>query len=751
MKSHASMNRIYRLVWNQALGVLVAVAENAKGRGKSSSSRGLVAGALALTGGLFLAPFAQAGPTGGQVSAGAGTIVQSGVSTTINQSSQNLAINWQGFSIAANESVRFNQPNAASVALNRVVGQDPSQILGTLSANGQVFVLNPNGVLFGASAQVSVGGLVASTLALSDADLMANSYTFNSSGASAGRSVTNQGSLSAAQGGYIALLAPEVRNEGVIVAQRGTALLAAGDKVTLKLDNGSLLSYTIDQGAINALADNQQLVQADGGQVLMSAKAANALTTAVVNNSGIVQAQTVQNVGGVIRLLGDMETGSVNVGGTLDASAPAGGNGGLVETSAAHVKVASDAKVTTLAAHGLNGTWLIDPVDFTIAASGGDMTGAVLSSNLAGGDIIIQSSSGTIGGTAGAVNVNDAVSWAANKLTLNAQGNININAAMTATGGASLALQFGQGAIASGNRSSVVFGTAGVVSLPASSTNFSTTQGSDGVAVAYTVITSLGQAGSTTTTDLQGMAGNLAGNYVLGADIDASATAAWNSTYGSYAGFAPVGSSYTNGNRFLGIFDGLGHSISNLTVNQPNTNYVGMFGNTGYESQIRNVSLINANVSGGWIVGALVGGGYGTITNAHSSGTVTGNGSYIGGLAGLNGGSLSNSSSTATVNATGGTWTYDVGGLVGLNDSPISNSHASGVVNASGYNAGGLVGNNYGTVSNSYVNGGSVSAYQGGGGLVGNNGGTVSNSHYDIDAVSINGATGTVSASSISG
>src|SRR5665647_2832176 len=98
MKSHASMNRIYRLVWNHTLGVMVAVAENAKGRGKSSTSRGLVAGAVALTGGLFLAPFAQAGPTGGQVSAGSGTIAQVGLNTTINQSSQNLAINWQGFS-----------------------------------------------------------------------------------------------------------------------------------------------------------------------------------------------------------------------------------------------------------------------------------------------------------------------------------------------------------------------------------------------------------------------------------------------------------------------------------------------------------------------------------------------------------------------------------------------------------------------------------------------------------------------------
>ena len=352
MKSHASMNRIYRLVWNQALGVMVAVAENAKGRGKSSTSRGLVAGAVALTGSLFLAPFAQAGPTGGQVSAGAGTIAQVGLNTTINQTSANLAINWQDFSIAANEAVRFNQPSATAVALNRVIGQNPSQILGSLSANGQVFVINPNGVLFGTGAQVNVGGLVASTLGLSDADLAAGRYTFSSYSGKADAGVVNKGALTAAQGGYIALLAPEVRNEGVISATLGTGLLAAGNKVTLNLNSGSLLSYNVDQGAVRALVDNKQLIQADGGQVFMSAKAANALSTAVVNNTGIVQARTVQNVGGVIMLMGDMASGTVNVGGTLDASAPTGGHGGFIETSAAHVKIASDTRITTQAVSG---------------------------------------------------------------------------------------------------------------------------------------------------------------------------------------------------------------------------------------------------------------------------------------------------------------------------------------------------------------------------------------------------------------
>ncbi|MDD4963693.1 MAG: filamentous hemagglutinin N-terminal domain-containing protein [Gallionella sp.] len=327
MKRHASMNRVYRLIWSQVLNTWVCCAENAKGHGKSISGRKLIAAALALMGGVFLTPLAMAGPVGGQVSAGAGTIAQTGVNTTITQSTQNLAINWQDFSIAANESVRFIQPSTMSVALNRVIGQNPSQILGSLNANGQVFVLNPNGVLFGSSAQVNVGGLVASTLNLSDADLMAGNYSFGTPSPASGRgAVVNQGHLTAAPGGYIALLAPEVRNEGVISATLGTALLAAGDKVTLNLNNGSLLSYSIDQGALQALADNKQLIQADGGRVFMSAKAANTLASAVVNNTGIIQARTIQNVGGVIKLMGDMQVGAVIQTGTLNASGSTGGS-----------------------------------------------------------------------------------------------------------------------------------------------------------------------------------------------------------------------------------------------------------------------------------------------------------------------------------------------------------------------------------------------------------------------------------------
>ena len=508
------MNHIYRLVFNRSTGVMTAVAENAKGRGKSVSGRKLVAAALALVAPFALAPAAlHAAPIGGQVSSGTGAITSSANKTTINQTSQNLAINWQSFGVAANEAVNFVQPNAAAIALNRVTGQNPSAILGSINANGQVFILNPNGVLFGAGSQVNVGGLVATTLKLSDADFMAGTISFASTlPAGAGQQVVNQGTLTAAQSGYIALLAPEVRNEGVVSAMRGTALLAAGDKVTLKLNNGSLLSYSIDQGSLNALADNKQLIQADGGQVFMSASAANTLSTAVVNNTGIIQAHTVQNVAGVIKLIGDIRVGTVNVGGTLDASSstPAlpGQERGFIETSAAHVHIADNAHITTASANGLSGTWLIDPEDFSIAAAGGDMTGAALSNSLLTTDVTILSSAGTVsvatGLGLGDIKVNDPVTWSANKLTLNAQNNININANLNGSGTASLALQYGQGAVAAGNTSNYFLNSGAQVNLPAGE-NFSTLQGSDGLGKIYTVITTLGAVGSVTGTDLQGM------------------------------------------------------------------------------------------------------------------------------------------------------------------------------------------------------------------------------------------------------
>ena len=432
------MNRIYRLIWSDKSGTFVAVAEIVKSGKKSSGGSVVGSGGsrfalkgLAVSLMLAFASNAYALPNGGSVTAGGAIITSTGTSTTISQSTANAAINWQSFSIGQGEAVQFVQPNSSSITLNRVLGPDPSSILGNLSANGKVFLLNPNGILFGQGAQVNVGGLVATTLNLSDSDFMAGRYQFSGAGSGA---ILNQGSINA-DGGYVALLGAQVSNEGVISARLGTVALAAGKAITLDLAGDELLNVTVNQGAVNALVQNGGLIQADGGQVLLTAMAAGSLLQSAVNNTGVIQAQSIENHNGTIKLMGDMQSGTVNVGGTLDASAPNGGDGGFIETSAAHVKIANGTIINTQSAQGKAGTWLIDPFDFTIGdAIGDDITPADLATALAG-NVIISSNDGD-SGVDGDINVNNDVTWgAATTLTLNAVRNVNLNANITATTG----------------------------------------------------------------------------------------------------------------------------------------------------------------------------------------------------------------------------------------------------------------------------------------------------------------------------
>ena len=184
-------------------------------------------------------------PTGAELKAGAASVQQSSAtSLSVTQTSNRAILNWQSFGIAANESVNFVQPGASAVILNRVVGNDPSAIFGRLTANGHVFLTNPNGVLFARGASVDVGGLVASTLAITNDNFMAGRYLFENPGAS-GR-VENFGQLVARDGGSIALIGPQVANGGTISARLGTAVLAAGDRVTLDFAGDGLLQVRVD-------------------------------------------------------------------------------------------------------------------------------------------------------------------------------------------------------------------------------------------------------------------------------------------------------------------------------------------------------------------------------------------------------------------------------------------------------------------------------------------------------------------------
>ena len=437
------MNAIYTSIWNQNTGTYVAASENAKFAGKTASRRTGVravfslfkSNALAVLLTLSFGGSAFAIPVGGVVTAGAAGIKNGAANTLITQTTQNAAIHWLSFNIGAGESVKFLQPSSNSVILNRVSGSDPSNIFGSLSANGQVFLVNPNGILFGKGAQVNVGALVASALSIKDQDFMAGQYRFGGSGDGA---VVNQGHLFAQPGGYVALLGANVRNDGVIVATLGTVALAGGSGITLDLAGDGLLNLAVNQGALHALVANGGLIQADGGSVLLSARSAGGLLPSAVNNTGVIQAQTLVNRKGQILLLGDMQDGTVNVSGTLDASAPKSGDGGFIETSAARVMVAEKSVVTTRSAQGKSGTWLIDPNDFTVAA-GADISGAALSSSLETTSVTLLSSAGTTG-VNGDVNVNEAVTWTApTTLSLTALRDVNIAAAVTGTNGSLVA------------------------------------------------------------------------------------------------------------------------------------------------------------------------------------------------------------------------------------------------------------------------------------------------------------------------
>jgi filamentous hemagglutinin family protein len=363
------------------------------------------------------------------VVAGQAAISRAGTSTLIIQTTERATINWQSFNIDVSDAVRFAQPSISSIALNRVLDQNPTKIFGSLSANGQIFILNPNGVLFGGSAQVDVGGLVAATLSLSTSDFMTGRYRLTSDGLVPGTPVGNVINLGTilANGGYVALIGPSVRNEGAIVANNGRVVLAGADTVSVSMNGNKLVGLTVERGTLNALAENKGLIKADGGHVILTAKAADELVKSVVNNDGVIEAQTLTNVGGTIQLLAP--GGAVNVGGRLDASAGSTeSNGGFIETSGNTVNIADSARITTQSAQRATGTWLIDPVDFTIAAGAGAQTASgigstTLSTALGTSNVAIATAAGAGNGD---IFINGTVTWATpNRLSLSAAHNID--------------------------------------------------------------------------------------------------------------------------------------------------------------------------------------------------------------------------------------------------------------------------------------------------------------------------------------
>lgn len=471
------MNKIHRIVWSDARQTWIVTAETTGSKGKPASPRRRLQAAVSaalMVGPTFAmaVPAVDALPTGGNVTSGTASISQSGSTLNINQSTTKAIINWNSFNIGSDATVNFNQPGTSAVTLNRVLSSDPSSIYGRLNATGQVFLINPNGVLFGAGSRVDVGGLVASTLNIRDEDFLAGNYRFNLEGATG--SLLNQGELF---GDYIALLAPEVRNEGAIVAQMGTVALAAGEAVSLNIAGDQLIDVQVDRASINTLIENRHLIQAEAGTVILSAQSAYQLLGRVVN-SGEIEATGISTDGGKVRLFASSHidhSGSINVdagthgnggeaillaslanpnsrtevSGSITARGGSeSGDGGFVETSGSHLKFSDSVSVDTSSANGATGHWLLDPFDFTVANAGGDIAATTLGTLLDNNNVTIQTlaepatcddgtnNCGTVNsGGVGDIIINDPVTWTSNNtLTLDAWNDILINASLTFEG-----------------------------------------------------------------------------------------------------------------------------------------------------------------------------------------------------------------------------------------------------------------------------------------------------------------------------
>ncbi len=284
---------------------------------------------------------AYANPAGGSVVAGNASIVQATPDTlNVVQSSNKAIVNWQSFSIGAGETVNFQQPSAKSVTLNRVTGNNPSAIFGSLNANGTVMLVNPNGVVFGAGSRVDVGGLVATTANINDADFMAGNYGFNQASANKDARIVNRGDISIRDAGLAALVAPGVENAGTIEARLGKVALGGAETFTLDFQGDGLLSFSANSVVTQAPGGNQGKalvvnsgrISADGGSIELSARAVQGVIDNVINTDGVITANSVGAKNGKIVLSGGDAAVSIAGEVTATGSGPAERGGSLAVT-----------------------------------------------------------------------------------------------------------------------------------------------------------------------------------------------------------------------------------------------------------------------------------------------------------------------------------------------------------------------------------------------------------------------------------
>ena len=609
-----------------------------------------------------------------KVASGTATINTVGNTTTITTSDR-AVIDWLRFTIVANEAVNFVQPSAASIVLNRVTGNERTVIDGALNANGRVFIINSNGVLFSAGSSVNVGSLVASALQLSDSNFNNNNYVFTAGNVNG--PVSAAGDIFIVDGGFVALASGGgVSSSGSLTAHGGQALLVAADKLTLTLNpaDNTLTSYAI---------------------------------------------QTLD--------------GTTSVGGHLNV-ASAGGNGGLVETAGSTVTLADGFALNT----GTNGTWSWTQNGPITIGAGGNFSPDFVETNLGLRNLSLNTRGGDVNVNDGVTWSADTTLTlsASNNININAPITATgTNAGLTLNYGD----YANTGSVAPGTGYSIntPSGAAAPTSVTLGGANAGLGINGQAYTLIHSMAQLAGI--STPILDGSGQpvydpdTGNpevtvATGFYALGQNLDASGTTYSGPLVQELAGtLAGLGHTINN----LAITD-LAPPGSYSWQTGHGTD--ALIGTADSGSVIRDINLTNVNINAtGYGIAGLVSDNEGTISNASVTGTIAGD-QGIGGLAAGNGGTITNSSTNVVITGTGS----DIGGLVGTNFGTIINSVANGSITVTALTGGdqgwlsncgaigGLVGMNYNTIigSQANVNVTTTNATQGVGGLVGENWGS---------------------------
>jgi len=328
--------------------------------GKNRATRKYV-GATLMSVIVLACPHANALPVGGDVVAGHADIVTDLSSVSVTQHTDRAIIDWQNFDIHANERVDFYQPSAASITLNRIGGQSPSHIFGSLTANGIVMLVNSNGIIFGTGSQVNVGGLVATSSDIENDRFMASDYRFDKPGR-ADAAIINNGTITVSDAGLASFVAPNVSNNGYIQARLGKVQLGSGDRFTLDLYGDGLIGLEVSDAVSNQLVSNSGHISASGGRVLLTAAAANNVVNSLINMDGIIEAGSMAEHNGEIIIFAEGRNAvknnnhalknhksgrsMVQIAGMLDVSgAESGTTGGTIVASGDTVVVRSGSQI----------------------------------------------------------------------------------------------------------------------------------------------------------------------------------------------------------------------------------------------------------------------------------------------------------------------------------------------------------------------------------------------------------------------